>query len=82
MSRMKGGKETYYRVLIEIEDKQVRKDQRAHILRSEGYDSRDHSHPLSGRDGEKDILCKKDRISLLGAVYFPRDGKEFKEIPA
>ncbi len=43
-----------------------------HILRSDGYQSIDPSHPLGGKDRLKDILCKKQGIRWIGAAHFPR----------
>jgi hypothetical protein len=50
------------------------------ILQSEGYLEVDPSHPLGGQDGGKDILCEKDGMSFVGAVYFPRGQQGFADI--
>jgi len=44
----------------------------AHILRVEGYEAIDPSHPLGGQDGLKDVVCVKDKVRFIGACYFPR----------
>lgn len=50
------------------------------VLQSEGYSEVDPSHPLGGKDGGKDILCRKDGMTFVGAVYFPRGQQSFPEI--
>lgn len=58
----------------------------AQILRVEGYTAIDPSHPLGGKDGLKDLICKKDDKKFIAASYFPRGQqtkakieKKFKE---
>jgi hypothetical protein len=50
------------------------------LLLFSGYEDVDPSHPLGGRDGGKDILCTKDGLRCLAAVYFPREPQNFREI--
>jgi hypothetical protein len=52
----------------------------AQILYASGFKDIDPIHPLGGRDGGKDALCKKDGQVWAMAVYFPRAQKDFKEI--
>ena len=52
----------------------------AQILLHEGYENLDPSHPLGGKDGKKDALCKKDGQKWIMAVYFPRGQKYFDDI--
>lgn len=52
----------------------------AQILLNEGYLNVDPSHPLGGRDGKKDALCRKNGQVWIMAVYFPRGEKSFREI--
>jgi len=52
----------------------------ARILATEGYEAIDPSHPLGGRDGGKDIICKRDGESWVVGIYFPRGKKDFSEI--
>ncbi len=52
----------------------------AHILRVEGYETIDPSHPLGGQDGLKDIVCVKDKVKFIGACYFPRGQQNFSSI--
>jgi hypothetical protein len=49
----------------------------AHILRVEGYESIDPSHPLGGPDGLKDLVCIKNKVRFVGACYFPRGQQNF-----
>jgi hypothetical protein len=50
------------------------------VLLSEGYSEVDPSHPLGGKDGGKDILCRKDGKTFVGAVYFSRGQQSFSKI--
>jgi hypothetical protein len=49
------------------------------LLQTEGY-SVDPSHPLGGKDGGKDLICFKDNLKLVGAVYFPRGQQRLQAI--
>ncbi|WP_298914694.1 hypothetical protein [uncultured Nostoc sp.] len=49
------------------------------LLQAEDY-SVDPSHPLGGKDGGKDLICFKDNLKLVGAVYFPRGQKTLQAI--
>jgi Sigma-70, region 4/NACHT domain/HEAT repeats len=53
-----------------------------HILRAEGFDDIDPSHPLGGRDGGKDAVASRDGARWIMAVYFPRGQQSFKQIKA
>jgi hypothetical protein len=50
------------------------------VLQIENFDDIDPSHPLGGRDGKKDIICKKNGKKLIVAVYFPNSKKAFSFI--
>jgi hypothetical protein len=52
----------------------------AQLLLFDGYEGVDPSHPLGGPDGGKDILCTKDGLRCLAAVYFPREQQKLREI--
>lgn len=52
----------------------------ANILSLEGFSSVDPQCPLGGPDGAKDILCEKNGWTYIGAVYFPTEQKQFKDI--
>lgn len=80
MSRRKGGRETWNRLINWDRGQSDSERLAAHILKSEGYSSIDPSHPLGGKDGGKDIICSKDELKMIGAVYFPRREKTFADI--
>ena len=52
----------------------------AQILLQEGYNNVDPSHPYGGRDGGKDLVCTKNNIDYIVAVYFPTCQKTFNLI--
>jgi hypothetical protein len=52
----------------------------AQLLIFAGYEGVDPSHPLGGPDGGMDILCTKDGLRCLAAVYFPRGQQKLREI--
>lgn len=52
----------------------------AQILQEEGYIGLDPSHPLGGKDGGKDAICKKEDEKWVMAVYFPRGEQTFASI--
>lgn len=43
----------------------------AALLHVEGYEDVDPQHPLGGRDGLKDVLCKRRGRLFVAAAYFP-----------
>lgn len=79
-SRRTGGRETWHR--LREWDKAQSDSERlaARLLSIEGYDGIDPSHPLGGRDGGRDIICKKVGQQCIVAVYFPRGQKTLREI--
>lgn len=78
--RRKDGRETWHR-LLEWDKEQAASERLAgHILRIEGFESIDPSHPLGGRDGLKDIVCTRADKRWIGAAYFPRGQQSFKAI--
>ena len=79
-SRRGEGNETWFRLLQWAKGQPASERLAALILDSEGYRSIDPSHPLGGKDGGKDIICVKDGIKMIGAVYFPREQQTQKEI--
>lgn len=80
MYRRTGGRETWDR-LSNWDRGQADSERLAfQILKADGYNDLDPSHPLGGKDGGKDIICKKDGMLIIGAVYFPRGKKSFNEI--
>lgn len=52
----------------------------AQILLHEDYRDLDPSHPLGGKDGTKDAVCKKNGQQWLMAVYLPRGQQNFDDI--
>jgi hypothetical protein len=70
--RRTGGRETWNR--LREWDKGQSESERlaARLLPNEGFCAVDPSHPLGGRDGGKDVACKRDGKSWIVAAYFPR----------
>jgi hypothetical protein len=78
--RRKDGRETWRR-LLEWDKGQAPSERLAgQILRMEGFESIDPSHPLGGRDGLKDIVCARGSERWIGAAYFPRGQQPLKAI--
>lgn len=70
--RRPAGRETWHR-LLEWDRGQADSERlAARLLAAEGFDAIDPSHPLGGRDGGRDILCKRDGESCVVGIYFPR----------
>ncbi len=72
--------ETWHRLLNWTSGQAQSERLAAQILLADGYTSLDPSHPLGGKDGGKDALCRKDGVTWIMAVYFPRGQKSFREI--
>jgi len=72
--------ETWYRLLEWTNGQGPSERLAAQILLAEGYSSVDPSHPLGGKDGCKDALCKRGNQIWILAVYFPRSQQSFSEI--
>lgn len=77
--RQTDGDETWGRLLAWTKGQKPSERLSAHILRVDGFKSVDPSHPLGGKDGLKDVVAVKDNISWIGAAFFPRGQKSFKE---
>ena len=77
--RQSGGDETWCRLQEWTKGQKASERLACTILQSEGY-AVDPSHPLGGKDRGKDLLCKKDDLTLVGAAYFPRGQQTFKAI--
>ena len=82
MARRFEGDETWRALLDWTKAQKASERLAAAILHSEGYEDIDPSHPLGGPDGGKDFLCKKDGLTIVGAVYFPRSQQTFRDIKA
>jgi hypothetical protein len=54
------------------------------LLHAEEYEDVDPIHPYGGPDGSKDILCRKNGILCVAAVYFPNNSNtvSFKDLEA
>ena len=52
----------------------------AQLLLFDGYENVDPVHPHGGPDGGKDLLCTKDGLRCLVAVYFPRGQQKLTKI--
>jgi hypothetical protein len=74
------GDETWNRLLNWTDSQKASERLASRILAREGFTSIDPAHPLGGPDGRKDLLCLKDGISWIVAVYFPNGKQSFKEI--
>lgn len=70
--RRPGGRETWHRLLEWDKGQSESERLAARLLEAQGYNGVDPSHPLGGRDGGKDIGCKRDGQTYVVAVYFPR----------
>lgn len=78
--RRNEGDETWSRLSIWTKGQKASERLSAQILRFEGYNSVDPSHPLGGRDELKDVVCIKDDKRWIGASYFPRGKKNLTAI--
>lgn len=72
--------ETWHRLLNWTSGQAQSERLAAQILLADGYTDLIPSHPLGGKDGGKDALCRKDGVTWIMAVYFPRGQKSFREI--
>ncbi len=78
-TRRTAGRETWHR-LLEWDRGQADSERLAsRLLAIEGYEAIDPSHPLGGKDGGKDIVCKLDGEDCLVCIYFPRGQKSFAD---
>jgi hypothetical protein len=80
VTRRTAGSETWHRLLDWDRGQAPSERLTAHLLREEGFNSIDPSHPLGGRDGLKDVICERDGKKWIAAAYFPRGQKTFSEI--
>ena len=78
--RRSNGEETRYRLIDWTGGQAPAERLSSHILSVEGYTSIDPSHPFGGRDGKKDMICNKNGMRWIGACYFPKRTKTFKQI--
>lgn len=52
----------------------------AGVLSIEGFAAVDPQHPLGGRDGLKDVLCRRGLTQFVAAAYFPTTKPTFSQI--
>lgn len=76
------GDETWNRLLNWTDSQKASERLAGQILAMEGFRSIDPSHPLGGPDGLKDLVCLKDNIRWVAAVFFPNGKQPFSEIRA
>jgi hypothetical protein len=72
--------ETYHRLLWWTHGQAPSERVSGHILRAEGYEGIDPSHPLGGSDQGADATCVKHGQQWVMASYFPYGPQPFSEI--
>lgn len=75
MARRNKGNEAFERLLDWKSDQAASERLSSQILRIEGFQFLDPSHPLGGKDGTRDIVCTRNGKKWICAVYFPRGQK-------
>lgn len=78
--RRKEGDETWARLQEWTGDQKASERLSGHILRADGFESIDPSHPLGGKDDLKDITSKKYNKNWVCGCYFPRGQQRFSQI--
>ena len=71
-AKSKDGRETWRRLRDWDRGQAAAERLSGHVLRAEGYQAVDPSHPLGGPDGLKDVKCERGGHKWIGAAYFPR----------
>lgn len=80
MARRRQGSETWHR-LLEWDRSQAAAERLAgHVLRQEGFEAINPSHPLGGPDGLKDVVCHRAGLKWVAAAYFPRREQRFAAV--
>jgi hypothetical protein len=74
------GTETWTRLREWTDGQSAAERLSAQLLRMEQFHSVDPIHPLGGRDGLKDIVCKRGEKTYIVAAHFPRGQHSFTEI--
>ncbi|MET8525198.1 hypothetical protein [Micromonospora sp. NPDC005172] len=72
--------ETWHRLLMWTSGQGASERLAAQVVLSEGYGRFDPSHPLGGPDGKKDAVMRRDGMTWIMAVYFPRGQQAYKTI--
>lgn len=80
--RSSAGRETWRRLLEWDGGHATAERLAAHILRMDGFESIDPSHPLGGPDGLKDVVCRRGKDKWIGAAHFPRGQQKFGQMRA
>jgi hypothetical protein len=80
MTRRPDTRETWQRLVNWDKGQTPSERLAAQVLLYDKFESVDPSHPLGGRDGLKDIVCKKGDKKFIVATYFPRGQQDFKAI--
>src|SRR4051794_3425016 len=76
----RAGDETWRRLLEWTAGQTPSERLAAQVLRGEGYQGIDPSHPLGGPDGGRDAVASKAGKRWIMAVYFPRGRESFGAI--
>jgi hypothetical protein len=80
MRRRAGGVETWSRLQQWSQGSAQSERLAAHVLRAEGFESIDPTHPLGGPDRLRDIICERVGERWRAAAYFPRGQKQFPAV--
>jgi hypothetical protein len=72
--------ETWHRLLEWTNGQGPSERLAAQVLLNEGFEGLDPSHPLGGKDGAKDAVCRKAGKRWVMGVHFPRGQQAFKDI--
>lgn len=80
MARRSEGRETWHRLLEWDRGQGPAERLAAILLYHDGFQNIDPSHPLGGRDGQKDIVFFEKDSKWIAGVYFPRGQQSFKDI--
>lgn len=78
--KRRDGHETWHRLLQWTKQQTPAERLAGHILRLDGFNSLDPSHPLGGKDGLKDLVAVRESQKWIAAAYFPRGQQPFNVI--
>lgn len=78
--RQYSGDETTETLANWIKDQKAAERLAGSVLHLDNFTDVDPSHPLGGRDGTKDLMCKKGDKEFIVAAYFPRAKQSFSKI--
>lgn len=77
MPKRNDGRETWHRLSEWDKGQPASERLSGQLLRLEGFEFIDPTHPLGGPDGGKDLLAMRDGKRWIAAVYFPRGQQGF-----